>query len=340
MKKKDISDAEFVETAKGKNSNVIETVEKKHTEKSSKEIKTGMGIGNSSQVCGERRKSPAEMIQEIEELEEKKSKESDFNLYVTKDKHGHTKFEIQEKNKNDLGLSDEDTQFLKDNPQLLLEIFKNAPSKKKKDLQESADIEDIFEGTFIEGTVYPNQNLIKGVCLINRVSKNNRVYLDEALNDIVKLADGIKVNLDHLSRDANGKARSVKDLIGKIVRPRQVNGGVFGDLEVLKNQKDFVFALATQMPELAGMSIVAKGKISDEKDSQGRQQVESVTQLTSIDLVSNPATTKGLFEDENKKQFNEDEDPCKFYRTKNCIVTTFGEDADKCKFKNMNCPFK
>lgn len=336
-KKKDISDEEFVKVAKGKDSNVIETVEKKHTASSEGRHSFNTGVGDSLQVVSEQRKSPAQMIQEIEELEEKKSKESDFDLLVGKDKHGKTFFEIQEKNKNDLGLTEEDMKFLRENPQLLLDIFKNAESKKEKDLRESIDIEDFFEGTFIEGTVCQNLNLIKGICLINRVSKNNRIYLDEALKDIVKLADGIKVNLDHLSRDVNGKARSVKDLIGKIINPRQINGGVFGDLEVLKSQ-DWIFAIATQMPEMAGMSIVAKGKISDEPDSQGRQQVESVTQLTSIDLVSNPATTKGLFE--NKKTFKEDEDPCKYYRTKDCIVTNFGEDESSCQFKKQNCPFR
>lgn len=338
-KKKDISDEEFVKTAKGIDSDVIETVEQKHTASSKGKHSFNTGVGNSSQVVSEHEKSPAEMIQEIEELEEKKSKESDFDLLVGKDKHGKTYFEIKEKNKNDLDLTEEDTKFLKENPQLLLDIFKNAESKKEKDLQESVDIEDIFEGTFIEGTCYPNQNLIKGICLINRVSRNNRVYLDEALNDIVKLADGIKCNLDHLSRDVNGKARSVKDIIGKIINPRQVNGGVFGDLSVLKSQKDWIFAIAEQMPELAGMSIVAKGRISDERDSQGREQVESVSILTSIDLVSNPATTKGLFE-ANQKQFKEDEDVCKYYRTGDCVVTNYGEDESSCKFKEQNCPFR
>lgn len=343
-KKKDISDAEFIKVAKGEGADVIETLERKHTASSKGKHSFNTGVGNSSQVVSEQRKSPAEMIAEIEELEREKSKNSDFDLLIGKDKHGHTFFEIVEKNKNDIGLTEGDVKFLKENPELLKEIFSIVAGKdtktkiKEKDLQESVDIEDIFEGSFIEGTVYPNQNLIKGVCLINRVSKNNRVYLDEALNDIVRLSNGIKVNLDHLSRDVNGRARSVKDIIGKIINPRQVNGGVFGDLSVLKSQKDWIFAIAEQMPELAGMSIVAKGRISDEPDSQGRQQVESVTQLSSIDLVSNPATTKGLFE--NEKTFKEDEDPCKYYRTKDCVVTSFGDDADKCKFTKRNCPFK
>lgn len=187
------------------------------------------------------------------------------------------------------GISDED----------VVEIIKGdyVTPKKNKDLEESnqSEFSELVE-SFVEARFEGEGNIIRNVCLLSSISKNNRKYLDEAMEDIVALADGVKVFADHEIADGKGKVRSVRDLIGKILHPHKVNEKIYGNFEVLENHKDWIFAIAKQMPENIGMSIVAKGKMHPERDSEGREQVESVKSLTSIDLVTSPATTSGLYE--------------------------------------------
>ncbi|NVM56008.1 MAG: hypothetical protein HWN66_20085 [Candidatus Helarchaeota archaeon] len=239
---------------------------------------------------------PKEMLKKLGEVVKKKTADSPLDLFIERDKFGKTKFILKQKVVGEDALDSK-----------IIEYFNAHPSERKKLLQEIKggkikEIKESVETEFTEmiqsfGEAKFSGNTIKNIAIINKISKNNRIYSNEALENIVDLVnDGIKVFADHKSKDSNGVARSVRDLIGRVTNSHKDNGLIRGDLEVLENHKDWVFAIAKQMPEVCGMSIVASGRISAERDSEGREQVESVTRLKSVDLVSEPATTFSMFE--------------------------------------------
>jgi len=152
------------------------------------------------------------------------------------------------------------------------------------------------ESIKFNGKINRQEGTISGVCLIRSVSKNNRVYSETALNSIKRIvAGGCKSFLDHDGPYSNS---SVKDLIGSFNNSRIHEDGVWADLKVLNSSpgKELVFEIAETMPELAGFSINGRGKFSEEKDSLGREVVEDVVVLRSVDFVGEPATTHGVFE--------------------------------------------
>ena len=69
-----------------------------------------------------------------------------------------------------------------------------------------------------------------------------------------------------------------------------------GDVQVLKGTDpgEILLALASQMPEAVGFSHRATGTTS--RDGSGMEVVDSITAVHGADIVSDPATTAGLFE--------------------------------------------
>lgn len=248
------------------------------------------------------RKDAREMLLNLEKIVKQKTKDASLDLFIEKDRFGRTKFILQEKVKSEGELDEKIMEYLNAEPiakkKLLQEIKKKDSTIKVKEIKESVftELVEEIQTCFSEATFSSSGNVIKNVAILNRISKNNRIYSDKALDDIVDLAnEGIKSYADHEIENSRGKVRSVRDLIGRIFSAKKTDGKVVGSLEVLENHRSWVFAIA-EMPELAGMSIRAMGKIKAERDEKGREVVESVSVLKSIDLVSEPATTKSLFE--------------------------------------------
>lgn len=168
-------------------------------------------------------------------------------------------------------------------------------------------ITETFDGAFNEN-VRVQGNVIQDVKLLGKVSKNGRIYSEQALKDAARLYDGVAVYFDHPTesedRDRGGN-RSVRDLAGKVRRPRLVGEEVRGDLQLLElgdnrtSPAAFFRAVAEQMPDAVGMSHSASGVL---RPGDGDMDVvESLDAVLSHDLVTNPATTSGLFESITKK---------------------------------------
>ncbi len=137
--------------------------------------------------------------------------------------------------------------------------------------------------------------LIRGVKILGLVSRNGRDYLPEALDRAAALYEGAKVNVNH-PQGSPASPRDYRDRIGVIrnvgARPGE---GLFGDL--LFNPKH---ALAEQLawdaehaPENVGFSHNVEARTARRGD---RVVVEAITRVQSVDLVADPATTRGLFE--------------------------------------------
>ncbi|MBN1393744.1 MAG: hypothetical protein JW959_01750 [Pirellulales bacterium] len=183
----------------------------------------------------------------------------------------------------------------------------------KRDSRERIEIRSMFERHNVKGTdmtdmlqeycdsrgvamrVDRQAGLIRGVKVLGLRSRNGRAYLPEALDKAVPLYEGAKVNVNH-PRGNPGGPRDYQDRIGAIRNVVVRTGeGLFADFHF--NPKH---ALAEQLawdaehaPENVGFSHNVEARCA----RQGEQVVvEAITRVQSVDLVADPATTRGLFE--------------------------------------------
>jgi len=137
--------------------------------------------------------------------------------------------------------------------------------------------------------------VIRGVKILGLQSRNGRAYLPDALVEAAPLYEHAKVNVNH-PKGGPHTPRDYQDRLGVIrsvaVRPGE---GLFGDLHF--NPKH---ALAEQLiwdaehsPENVGLSHNVEARTSRSGD---QVVVEAILRVESVDLVADPATTRGLFE--------------------------------------------
>ncbi len=143
--------------------------------------------------------------------------------------------------------------------------------------------------------------VVRGVKVLGLRSRNGRQYLEQALRQAVHLYEGAKVNINHAEGSAQ-MPRGYQDRIGSI---RQVsireNEGLFGDFHF--NPKH---ALAEQLswdaehaPENLGFSHNVEAVVAREGNDL---IVEEIVKVHSVDLVADPASTQGLFEQEQRTE--------------------------------------
>jgi hypothetical protein len=149
------------------------------------------------------------------------------------------------------------------------------------------------------------EGVIHGVKILGHRSRNGRTYLPEALAQAAPLYEGAKVNLNHPKGYAH-QPRDYQDRIGSIHDVQLRDGeGLFANFHF--NPKH---ALAEQ---LAWDAEHAPGNVGFSHHVQARTArrgeelvVEAITQVESVDLVADPATTRGLFEGESKNESRPD----------------------------------
>lgn len=137
--------------------------------------------------------------------------------------------------------------------------------------------------------------IIRGVKILGLESRNGRDYRPDALTGAAPLYEGAKVNVNH----PKGSALAPRDYQDRIGTIRHVvfraAEGLFADLHY-----NPAHALAGQLawdaehaPENVGFSHNVQARLS----RQGpRPVVEQIVQVNSVDLVADPATTRGLYE--------------------------------------------
>jgi hypothetical protein len=160
---------------------------------------------------------------------------------------------------------------------------------------------DDFVCESIDGTgatVDEEASVIRGVKLIGQHSKNNREYPLSVLKSAVSLYEGANVNADHSENPT--EPRKIADRIGVIQNARFVEGkGVFGDFHFNPKHSlaEQVKWAARKQPSTVGFSHVASVKAATVR---GKTLVESILSVKSVDLVSDPATTRSIFESEGQ----------------------------------------
>jgi len=174
--------------------------------------------------------------------------------------------------------------------------------------QSDRDGENILEyadsrGVEIEVGTGDRSGVLKGVKVLGLVSKNGRRYPKLTLESARELYESSKVNVDH---PPQGNApRRYGDRIGILKGVEVKQDGLYADF--FFNPKH---ALAEQLtwdaehaPENVGFSHNVQAKT---RRRNGETIVEEITQVHSVDLVADPATTRGLFESDTPNR-EEDE---------------------------------
>lgn len=154
---------------------------------------------------------------------------------------------------------------------------------------------DLRETALQDGIkVDPNEAVFSGVKILGSISQNKRRYTMEAKQAALPMYEGIKVNLNHPSRAS--ESRKFEDRFGKLVNVRMDGEDPVADLRY--NPKHPLAETAKwwaeNEPDCLGLSHNAVGQGHDEN---GVFVVEKIVAVRSVDLVADPATTKGLYED-------------------------------------------
>jgi hypothetical protein len=148
-------------------------------------------------------------------------------------------------------------------------------------------------------TVEADGSVLRGVKLLGLTSKNGRVYRPAALEGAIPLYEGAKVNVNHPKGNPLSP-RDYQDRLGSIrgveFRPQE---GLFGDLHfnpkhALAEQLAWDAAHASENLGLSHNVVARTTRSGDEV------VVEEILKVQSIDVVADPASTRGLFEHEGK----------------------------------------
>lgn len=151
--------------------------------------------------------------------------------------------------------------------------------------------------TISTGRANVNRDLgiIHGVKILGRESKNGRTYSEKALKEAAQKYEGVDVNVNHPDRSKPHAERRIEDGIGWLESVTVKPDGVYGDLHYLKEHPSsgLLAEAAERKSNRFGLSHNAQGTVG-RKD--GKNVVESIDRVLSVDLVQNPATNAGLFE--------------------------------------------
>ena len=144
--------------------------------------------------------------------------------------------------------------------------------------------------------------IIRGVKILGLTSRNGRSYLPDALVRAVPLYEDAKVNVNHPKGSPTGP-RDYQDRIGVIRNVvHQPGEGLFADFHFNPRHQlaEQLLWDAEHAPENVGFSHNVEARTS--RDGGGVLAVEAILRVQSVDLVADPATTRGLFEAASEPQ--------------------------------------
>jgi hypothetical protein len=159
-------------------------------------------------------------------------------------------------------------------------------------------LQEFFDSRGATVRVDRESGVIRGVKILGLESRNHRSYLPEALSRAVPLYEGVKVNVNHPKGSPTGP-RDYQDRLGTIRNVEvRAEEGLFGDLHFNPRHSlaEQLIWDAEHAPENVGFSHNVEAQTARRGD---RVVVESITRVQSVDLVADPATTRGLFESES-----------------------------------------
>ena len=143
----------------------------------------------------------------------------------------------------------------------------------------------------------PDAGVVRDCKVLGLVSRNGRRYSRRAVASAARLYEGCPVYFDH-DEGAEGRSRPFIDKFGTLRNVRVgPDGGLRGDLHYNPRHlyADTFRGWLETDPGGIGFSHNATGRVREDHD--GTFVVEEIVEVESVDLVSRPATTEGLFEE-------------------------------------------
>ena len=157
-------------------------------------------------------------------------------------------------------------------------------------------LQEYFDSRGLALRVDRQTGVIRGIKVLGPHSRNGRDYLPEALARAVSLYEGAKVNVNH-PKGHPLAPRDYEERIGVIRNVAHRPGeGLFADFHF--NPKHYLSEQLIWDAEHAPESVGFSHNVQARTRRQGeRTQIEEILQVHSVDLVADPATTRGLFEE-------------------------------------------
>lgn len=146
--------------------------------------------------------------------------------------------------------------------------------------------------------------VIRGAKLCGIFSSNGRVYPLPVLTKARHLYEGARVNVDH-PPSARNLDRAFADWAGVVENVQVRADGLYGDLRLRKSGAAYeaLMEAAERFPDAFGLSHVADG---DSRRVNGREEVTEINEVFSVDIVTDPATTGGLFESRQRRTMRDE----------------------------------
>src|SRR5687767_14712974 len=117
------------------------------------------------------------------------------------------------------------------------------------------------------------------------------------------MAEGLPAYANHVTDPANAfRPRPIQEMIGRHRNVRMENSKIVSDLHLVEHHAPWVMALADELSDVVGNSLVSRGVVRMEGDVE---VVDDILAIRSCDLVSDPGATKGLFEHREAWQQNQ-----------------------------------
>lgn len=132
----------------------------------------------------------------------------------------------------------------------------------------------------------------------SRAGEIRRRYSNEVIEALVGMFDGVRVYANHPEPHKLDKERPVGDLIGFVSNPRKgTDRKIRGDISLIEGLEDTTRVLwcAKNRPALVGFSPHLRGAQKTWKRG-GPETIVGVGSVASADIVTEGATTFGLFE--------------------------------------------
>jgi len=128
--------------------------------------------------------------------------------------------------------------------------------------------------------------------LVGPKSINNRVYAPEVLRKAVEdgLYDGVPIFLDHEEK--------IQTLVGRVTKAYwdEDKNCIRGDIEIYDSPYSSIIDIIINVfGGEFGFSHVVEAEVDEDKES-GREYVKHINKVKSVDLVTDPATTRGINE--------------------------------------------
>jgi len=165
-------------------------------------------------------------------------------------------------------------------------------------LQDTIESEDAFESV-VAADIDSEKGIAIGVKLLGLSSRNKRNYDTPGVRKtaIQRLA-GSRVYINHPAKAADARDYNDKfGVVGQNVEYRE-GKGYFGTIYFNpqhRSASQFVWDV-TNAPKTMGMSVNAKINASEAKKGED-VDVTAIESIRSVDVVNNPATTDGIFEE-------------------------------------------